>query len=104
MIGIIVDDTVHFLSKYLRIRRELGYDAQAAVHHVIATVGTALLVTSVVLIAGFLVLSLSPFSANSQMGILCALTIGFALMADLFLLPPLLMILEGKKYAWIGKS
>ena len=104
MIGIIVDDTVHFLSKYLRSRRELGHDSQAAVAYVVSTVGTALLVTSIVLIAGFLVLALSPFSANSQMGVLCALTIGFALMADLFLLPPLLMFLEGKKYAWIGKT
>jgi len=95
--GIIVDDTVHFLSKYLRARREYGYDPLEAVHYVFSTVGTALLVTSIVLISGFLVLAFSPFNANADMGILCALTIGFALIADLFLLPPLVMLLESRK-------
>lgn len=95
--GIIVDDTVHFLAKYLRAKREYGYDPLEAVHYVFSTVGTALLVTSVVLISGFLVLAFSPFNANADMGILCALTIGFALIADLFLLPPLVMLLESRK-------
>ncbi len=93
-IGIVVDDTVHFLSKYMRARREYGYNALDSVQFVFSTVGTALLVTSIVLIAGFLVLAFSPFNANADMGILCALTIGFALIADLFLLPPLVMLID----------
>ena len=58
-LGIVVDDTVHFLSKYLRARREQQLNPEDAVRYAFSTVGTALLVTSVVLIAGFMVLSLS---------------------------------------------
>ena len=95
-IGIIVDDTVHLLSKYQRARNQMGMGPEQALQYVIATVGNAMFVTSVVLMAGFLVLTLSPFNPNAHMGILCALTIGFALLADFFLLPPLLLILEGR--------
>ena len=55
------------------------------------TVGTALLVTTLVLIAGFLVLTLSGFRVNADMGLLTAVTIALALVTDFLLLPPLLM-------------
>jgi predicted RND superfamily exporter protein len=90
-LGIVVDDTVHFLSKYLRARREQQLQAPDAVRYAFSTVGTALWVTSLVLIAGFLVLTQSPFKLNAQMGLLTAITIGFALLADFLFLPPLLM-------------
>lgn len=90
-LGIVVDDTVHFLSKYLRARRERGLDAQAAVKYAFHTVGTALLVTTLVLIAGFMVLTQSAFKLNSDMGLLTAITIGLALLLDFLFLPPLLM-------------
>ncbi len=93
-LGIIVDDTVHFLSKYLRARREEGYTPEAAVRYAFHTVGTALWTTSVVLMAGFLVLVYSPFELNSGMGLLTAITIGFALLADFLLLPTLLIALD----------
>lgn len=93
-LGIVVDDTVHFLSKYLRARREKGMDAVNAVRYAFHTVGTALWTTSVVLIAGFLVLSYSPFELNAGMGLLTAITIAFALAADFLLLPALLMALD----------
>ncbi len=98
-LGIIVDDTVHFLSKYLRARREHGYDAPDAVRYAFASVGTALWVTSAVLIAGFTVLALSTFRMNSDMGLLTAITIGLALVADFLFLPPLLMKIEEKSNA-----
>ncbi|MDH5436891.1 MAG: hypothetical protein OEX83_09030, partial [Gammaproteobacteria bacterium] len=60
-------------------------------------VGWALFVTSVVLIAGFLVLAMSSFKLNSGMGMLTAIVIAFALVADFLLLPPLLMKIEEKK-------
>ncbi|MDH5435406.1 MAG: MMPL family transporter, partial [Gammaproteobacteria bacterium] len=81
-LGIVVDDTVHFLSKYLRARREGKYDPQAAVRYAFSSVGWALFVTSVVLIAGFLVLAMSSFKLNSGMGMLTAIVIAFALVAD----------------------
>jgi predicted RND superfamily exporter protein len=90
-LGIVVDDTVHFLSKYLRARREQGLDPQGAVRYAFHTVGIALVVTTLVLIAGFMVLAQSAFKLNADMGILTALTIGFALLADFIFLPPLLM-------------
>jgi len=90
-LGIVVDDTVHFLSKYLRARREQHLDPQGAVRYAFSTVGMAMWVTSVVLIAGFLILTLSPFRMNADMGFLTAVTIAFALAADFLFLPPLLM-------------
>jgi predicted RND superfamily exporter protein len=98
-LGIVVDDTVHFLSKYLRARRELGLEPAAAVVASFSTVGMALLVTTLVLVAGFLVLTLSSFYPNAGMGLLSAIVLGFALLADFFLLPPLLTTLEEKKDA-----
>jgi predicted RND superfamily exporter protein len=95
-LGIVVDDTVHFLSKYLRARREKGLNSEDAVRYAFRTVGRALLITSIVLIAGFLVLSTSSFELNSGMGLLTAIIIGFALLADFLFLPAILMKIEGK--------
>lgn len=93
-LGIVVDDTVHFLSKYLRARREQGMNPQDAVRYAFHTVGIALLVTTIVLVAGFLVLAQSTFKLNSDMGLLTSITIAFALLADFIFLPPLLMKLD----------
>lgn len=98
-LGIVVDDTVHFLSKYLRARREGGLSSEDAVIYAFSTVGRALAITSFVLIAGFLVLALSSFELNAGMGLLTAIVIAFALLADFLLLPPLLMKFEGKRHA-----
>ena len=94
-LGIVVDDTVHFLSKYLRARREKGLDAEDAVRYAFSTVGLALVVTSIVLVAGFTVLTFSAFALNSNMAFMTAVTIIFAIVADFLLLPPLLMALDG---------
>jgi len=98
-LGIVVDDTVHFLSKYLRARREEGLSSADAVVYAFSTVGRALAITSFVLIAGFLVLALSSFELNSGMGLLTAIVIALALLADFLLLPPLLMKFEEKRHA-----
>ena len=90
-IGIVVDDTVHFLSKYRRARREHGYAPDEAVRYAFETVGRAVFTTTAVLIAGFLILLASPFIPTAQVGLLTALIIAFALAADLLILPPLLM-------------
>jgi len=92
--GIVVDDTVHFLSKYLRARREQGLPAEDAVKYAFRTVGRALIVTSIVLVAGFLVLSTSQFAVNSKMGLSVAIVIVCALFTVLMFLPPLLMRLD----------
>jgi len=84
------------LSKYLRARREMHLGPEDAVRYAFATVGRALLITSVVLVAGFLILATSAFQLNSGMGLLTAIVIILALFADFLFLPPLLIKIEEK--------
>lgn len=93
-LGLIVDDTVHFLSKYLRARREKLLSAVEAVKYAFKTVGTALVVTTVVFAAGFGILSFSHYSFNANMGALTAITICLALFVDFLLLPVLLIMFD----------
>ncbi|NQZ11009.1 MAG: MMPL family transporter [Algicola sp.] len=95
-LGIVVDDTVHFLSKYLHARRNRNADAKAAVHYAFGNVGSALWITTLVLVAGFTVLAQSSFKLNADMGLLTAITIFIALVIDFLLLPPVLMALDKK--------
>ena len=95
-LGIVVDDTVHFISKYRRARIEKGLTSEDAVRYAFSTVGVALWITSFVLVSGFLVLNLSHFAMNADMGLMTAITIASALLLDLLLLPPLLMYMEKK--------
>ncbi len=90
-IGIVVDDTVHFLSKYLRARREMKLSTPDAIRYAFSTVGHALWVTTIVLIVGFALLSQSTFLVNQQTGILMAITIACALLLDFLFLPTLLL-------------
>lgn len=93
-LGIVVDDTIHFLSKYLRARREKGLSPEDATRYAFGSVGTAMWVTSAVLVAGFLVFLLSDFVMNSTIGLLTAITIALALAADFLMLPPLILKFE----------
>ena len=96
-LGIVVDDTVHFLSKYLRARREENLSREDAVRYAFSTVGVAIVVTSIILVAGFFILAQSNFGMNSSMAILTAIAITIALVADFLLLPVLLMKLDKKE-------
>ncbi len=98
-LGIVVDDTIHFMLKYIRARNELKLTQAEAVKYSFNTVGTAMLVTTVSLVCGFLVLTQSGFKMNSEMGLLSAITIAMALVMDFLLLPVLLMKIDGKKTA-----
>lgn len=93
-LGIVVDDTIHFLSKYLRGRRVEKLSPADAVQYAFTHVGQALCVTTAVLIGGFLILSASDFTPTADIGRLTAIVIGFALMADFLLLPPLLIAVD----------
>ena len=96
-IGIVVDDTVHFLSKYVRARREKGLSTPDAIRYAFSTVGQALWVTTIVLVVGFALLSQSAFLVNQQMGILMAITIACALLLDFLFLPALLLMVDKDK-------
>ncbi len=93
-LGIIVDDTVHFLTKYQRARKELNLPTAEAIRYSFQTVGVALLVTSVILVCGFSVLFESAFQPSKDLGLLIALCVGLALIATFLLLPCLLMFLD----------
>ena len=94
--GIVVDDTVHFLSKYLKARRE-GLPAPEAVRAAFHTVGHALWTTTAVLSVGFLVFATSGFEVSWALGLLVTITIVFALVADFLLLPTLLIAIDRRK-------
>lgn len=98
-LGIVVDNTIHFLSKYLRMRREQGLDSAAAVEYAFSSVGVALLASNLVLIAGFIVLAQSDIALNTDMGWFTVLTLVMALVVDFLFLPALLMGLDRRKPA-----
>jgi len=96
-IGIIVDDTVHFLSKYNRARRLMS--AKQAVEYAFAHVGPAIVATTIIVAVGFATLGLSTFRVTAYMGLLTSLTVVCALGVDLLLLPALLIVLDGRRTA-----
>lgn len=87
--GIAVDDTIHFLSRY-RLERSLGHDMETAILHTLQGTGKAMLLTSFILIAGFILLLLSDFGGTYSTGLFTGLTILFAMLSDLFLVPILI--------------
>ena len=95
-LGVIVDDSVHFLTKYQLARKNDNLSAEKAVVSAFSGVGTALLVTTIILVAGFAILAQSSFGLNSAMASLTAIALFMALVADLTILPSLLILLDRK--------
>lgn len=93
-LGIIVDDTIHFLTKYRLARTTDGKAPSEAIRATLVSVGPALVSTTLVLFFGFGVLTQSGFQMNSDLGLLVVLVVGFALLHDLLLLPALLSFAE----------
>jgi predicted RND superfamily exporter protein len=96
-LGIVVDDTVHFISKYLRARKSFNMHPADAIQHAFVTVGPAMWTTTVALVAGFLVLMLSDYRMSADMGLLSAITISIALVMDFLLLPAVLLVADKRK-------
>lgn len=97
-LGIIVDDTVHFLSKYNHALKN-GQSVEDSINYAYKNVGSALIVTTIILVAGFLVLAMSSFRLNSDMGTLTAMIIFIALLIDLLFLPAFLLAFNKKRKA-----
>ncbi len=91
--GIVVDDTIHFLSKYLRYYRA-GMPTADAIRSTFRTVAHALWTTTVILVAGFLVFAASGFEISWTLGYLVSITIMIALATDFLLLPSLLLAID----------
>jgi len=96
-LGIVVDDTVHFFSKYLRGRDHYKMAPDDAVRYAFHTVAKPLVITTLVLVAGFSILMLSNFNVNAKMGIMISATISIALIFDFLLLPALLMKFDHRR-------
>lgn len=84
--GIAVDDTIHFLSRY-RLERQLGRTVDIALRNTLLGTGKAMIMTSLILLGGFIILLASDFGGTFGVGLFTGLTILFALVADFFLLP-----------------
>jgi len=93
-LGIVVDDTVHFLSKYVRARGERGLSVEDSIRYAFHNVGVPIFVNTVILAAGFLVMTTSAFKMNGDLGFMTVLSIGFALILDFLLLPAMLLIAQ----------
>jgi uncharacterized protein len=96
-LGIVVDDSIHFLSKYFTGRRK-GYNQHESVLYALRQVGQALIYTSLILVAGFGAMIMSDFAVNSDMAKYCTSIIALALFADFILLPAVLFKFDTKSH------
>lgn len=95
-IGIVVDDTVHFLYRYVYATKKEGLSHEEAILYVFDKIGGALLTTTLVLAAGLFVLSFSSFTMSATIGAMVTITILFGLFFDFFCLPLLLGFMNKK--------
>ena len=96
VVGIIVDDTIHFINKYLRGRREHGLAPEDAIRYAFHEAGSAMVVTTLILASGFAILSMSSFLPNATMSQMTTIAILLALPVDLLLLPLLVLMVDRK--------
>lgn len=97
IIGVAVDDTIHFLVKYREARRR-GDDMQTSLEYVMQYAGSAIIFTTIILSTAFLVFSFSQFLPNVHFGIVTAMALIIAVLVDLLMLPAILSKFDnGKK-------
>lgn len=90
-LGIAVDDTIHFVTRFRKELKSNKFSIQDALRKTTVSVGSAIIFTSVINMAGFLILLISGFQPTREFGILVALTLFFALIGDILILPSLIM-------------
>ena len=97
IIGVAVDDTIHFLVKYREARRR-GDSLQSALAYVYHFAGKAIVFTTLILSSAFVIFTLSDFVPNVNFGIVTATALVIAVAVDLFMLPAWLALADrGKK-------
>jgi hypothetical protein len=96
-LGIVVDDTVHYITKYQYARREKGLNPLESVILAFKTVSPAMISTTIILIAGFFVMANSTFKINSDLGLLTMVTLTLAMLYDLIVLPAILILFDRVK-------
>ncbi|MDP3945614.1 MAG: efflux RND transporter permease subunit [Lutibacter sp.] len=92
--GISVDDTIHFLAKYRQELKANNWRIKQSVYNALRETGVSMLYTSIVLFFGFLVFTISSFGGTIALGGLVSITLLFAMVSNLLLLPSLLLSLE----------
>ena len=85
-LGLVVDDTIHFLHRFNESRRS-GKSVENSIRETLATTGMAMITITLVFAAGFGALSFSHYSANADLGLMTSVTILIALIIDLVVLP-----------------
>lgn len=92
--GISVDDTIHFLAKYRQELKNQRWDIKGSVTNAIRETGVSMIYTSIILFFGFGIFCSSNFGGTQALGILVSVTLLVAMLANLVLLPSLLLSLE----------
>ncbi|VAW25634.1 Exporter protein, RND family, partial [hydrothermal vent metagenome] len=92
--GISVDDTIHFLAKYRQELKDNNWRIKQSVYNALRETGVSMFYTSIVLFFGFLVFTISSFGGTKALGGLVSITLLFAMVSNLLLLPSLLLSLE----------
>ncbi len=96
IIGVAVDDTIHFLVKYFDARKR-GLGLEESFDEVLRYAGKAILFTTVILSLSFSLFAFSTFTPNQNFGIVTASALVIALVVDLLLLPALLSVADKEK-------
>lgn len=94
--GISVDDTIHFLAKYRQELKANNWKIKKSVYNALRETGVSMFYTSIVLFFGFLVFTVSSFGGTIALGGLVSVTLLFAMVSNLLLLPSLLLSFEKK--------
>lgn len=89
--GIAVDNSIHFLSKYRQELRRTNHNTKESVIYAIRETGISMIYTSIVLFFGFGVFAASKFGGTQSLGMLVSLTLLFAVLSNLFILPSILL-------------
>ncbi len=103
IIGVAVDDTIHFLIKY-KEAREKGYDFHHAMIYVMQHAGVSIIFTTIILSIAFMIFSFSQFNPNVHFGIVTSIALVLAVIVDLLLLPAMLSLYDGKQISFIKRK
>ncbi len=103
VMGIAIDDTIHFLVKYKEARK-LGLNLEESLSYVMSYAGSAIIFTTLILSSAFIVFNLSDFMLNANFGLVTAIALIIAVAVDLLLLPAILSRYDGSNISFLNKS
>ncbi|HIC44290.1 MAG TPA: hypothetical protein EYO73_08395 [Sulfurimonas sp.] len=102
IIGVAVDDTIHFLVKYQEARRR-GYNFEDSLTYIMKYAGSAIIFTTIILSTAFMIFSFSQFIPNVNFGVVTAIALIIAVAVDLIMLPAVLSLYDGKDKSFLSK-